>query len=168
MREALLLIGKALEDPGSQVGHSQADHFLVGIDVGPVLGGVHPREDAGVGERDHRDRDGSRGEGADVFEAEARHGESRQAARHLAQHLDAEALGQVEPRDGEGRAADGEQHARDAQQPLEEQDDDQGAQAQRQRDRVGLAGDDSRDESADAPEQTVGLRPRSRTAWEAG
>ena len=48
---------KAVEEAGRQIGESDPDHFLVGIDVPTVSFRIDARQHAGVGERYQRDRE---------------------------------------------------------------------------------------------------------------
>ncbi|MNN11378.1 hypothetical protein D3C81_1243350 [compost metagenome] len=133
--------GKALEQPGGQVGGAQADHFLVGVDLGLRARGIGARQHAGVGEGDDGDRAATEHHGGQVHAAEPGQDEAGQPLGQVAQHLDAE-LVQVEEANHQGREDHHDENAGQLLERLEQQDQCQAAAADRKAVPVGLAGGD--------------------------
>ncbi|MNZ79064.1 hypothetical protein D3C78_976580 [compost metagenome] len=137
--------GKALEQSGGQVGGAQADHFLVGVDLGLGARGVGARQHAGVGEGDDGDRAAAEHHGGDVDAAEPGQDEAGQPLGQVAQHLDAE-LVQVEEANQHGREDHHDENAGQLLEGFEQQDQRQAAAADGKAVPVGLASGDGLDQ----------------------
>ena len=138
MRDELLLIGKALEESGGEVGNSEPYHFLVGVDVGTGPRRIGTREHAGVRERHERNGTTSDEHGHDVAVGDPRYRERRQSLRQGSDDRDTGTRRQFEHADNDGCAHHGDQYSGHALAALEQQDHRQRARTDRKRSPVGL------------------------------
>ena len=148
---------KALEESGGQVGGAEADHLLVGIDIGARSRRIGARQHAGVGERHQGDGEPADQDGTDVGVGDPGDGEGRQALRQRAEHRHARARGQIQRAHDDGRADHRDQDAGHALAALQQQDHRQGACADRERRPVGSAAQHRRGDGPQASQRPVAL-----------
>jgi hypothetical protein len=157
VRDPLVLTGKPWKKSRRDVGGADADHLLVASDPLALASGEGRCRRHGVRERDDRDGERSGEQRRHVTPADSREREGRKALWEHADRVDALGL-EVEQVDRHGGQHHDDEDTRDlGQQPVQEQDADQGTHAEEGGRRVGLAVREPHHEGAHLVHQPVSI-----------
>src|SRR4029453_8325256 len=113
---------KSLKKARGKIGSAQTDHFLIRIDRRAGLGGVRPRQDAGVRERHHGDSTATDNDVAEVSKTDLRQGKQWQSLRRRTENLHPGGSPEVQYIDHDSCGGDREQKTRNALVGLEQKD----------------------------------------------